>query len=76
MLKENTNCIALTNIMYYNNNNQTLPLGMHISDGILINTEKLNLKLKNKDENYIIKTIEASPKIETLKINIFEYEIC
>ena len=47
-----------------------------ISDGILINTEKLNLKLKNKDENYIIKTIEASPKIETLKINIFEYEIC
>lgn len=76
MLKENTNCIALTNIMYYNNNNQTLPLGMHISDGILINTEKLNLKLKNKDENYIIKTIKASPKIETLKINIFEYEIC
>ena len=55
VLKENVNCIPFTNCMYYNNTNQTLPLGMHVSDGILIDTKKLNLELKAKNENHIIK---------------------
>jgi len=62
ILKENINCIPLTNIMYYNNANQTLPLGMHVSDGILINTKKLNLETKGKTENYIIKAIRRHTK--------------
>ena len=62
--------------MYYNNTNQTLPLGMNVTDGILINTENLNLKLKEKNQNYIIKANTDMPKPETLKINIYEYEIC
>ena len=76
ILKENTKCLAFTNIMYYNNTNQTLPLGMNVTDGILINTENLNLKLKEKNQNYIIKANTDMPKPETLKINIYEYEIC
>lgn len=75
-LKENTNCLAFTNIMYYNNTNQTLPLGMHITDGILIDTRKLNLELKEKNQNYVIKQKMDEPKPEALKINIYEYEIC
>jgi len=71
ILKEDTNCIALTNIMYYNNTNQTLPLGMNVTDGILINTKQLNLNLQKREQNYIIKlNNEAEP--ETLKINIYE----
>ena len=75
-LKEGQNCIPLTNIMYYNNTNKTLPLGMHVTDGILLNLKDLNLELKQKDKNYIIKPNGDTPKPDTLKINIFEYEIC
>ena len=46
ILKENVNCLPLANIMYYNNNNKTLPLGMHVTDGIIINTKDLKLKQK------------------------------
>ena len=76
VLKEGVNCLAFTNIMYYNNTNQTLPLGMHVTDGILINTKKLELKQKEKMQNYIITAKHNSHKPDTLKINILEYEIC
>lgn len=76
ILKEDINCIPLANIMYYNNNNKTLPLGMHVSDGIIINTKDLKLKQKEKLQNYIIKTEEGLVKPNALKINIYEYEIC
>ena len=49
---------------------------MHVTDGILLNTKKLNLELKEKNENYIIKAEDDSVKPETLKINILEYKIC
>lgn len=75
-LKENTNCVAFTNIMYYNNTNQTLPLGMNVTDGILIDTRNLDLELKEKNQNYVIKQKIDESKPETLKINIYEYEIC
>lgn len=55
-LKENINCIPLTNIMYYNNTNQTLPLGMNVEDAILINTKKIKLECTSTSPNYIIST--------------------
>ena len=76
ILKENTNCLACTNIIYYNNSNGTLPLGMNVTDGIIIDTNMLELNLKEKSNNYIIKVEEDKPKPDALKINIFEYEIC
>ncbi len=76
VLKENINCLAFTNIVYFNNANQTLPLGMHVTDGILIDTKKTNLELKEKNQNYIIKAEEDAVKPEYLKIDIEEYEIC
>ena len=62
--------------MYYNNNNKTLPLGMHVTGGIIIYTKDLKLKQKEKLQNYIIKSKEDSSKPSTLKVNIYEYEIC
>lgn len=62
--------------MYYNNENNTLPLGMNITDGILIDTRNIKTKLIDKQKNYIIKPILDQSKPEVLKVNIFEYEIC
>lgn len=49
---------------------------MHVTDGIIINTKDLKLKQKEKLQNYIIKSKEDSSKPSTLKVNIYEYEIC
>lgn len=67
ILKEDVNCIPLTNIMYYNNTNQTLPLGMHVTDGILIDTKKLNLELNEKNQNYVLKTKRRHAKARNIK---------
>jgi len=73
-LKEITNCIGLTNIIYYDNTNKTLPLGMNLSDGILINTQKLNLTLKGNDSEHIIIDDKKEGSVKNIKVNIFEYE--
>lgn len=67
ILKENVNCIPLTNIMYYNNTNQTLPLGMHVTDAILIDTKKLGIEFIQKNQNYIIKTKRRRTKTRNIK---------
>lgn len=76
ILKENVNCLPLTNIMYYNNENNTLPLGMNIIEGILIDTRCIKTKLIDQQKNYIITPVFDESKPELLKINIFEHEIC
>ena len=77
-LNEDTNILATTNIVYYNNYNQTLPLGMSISDGIIINSNELKLKETNKN-NFNIITYENPKnelsKIVVKKVNVIEYEI-
>ena len=47
-LKSGVNAICYTNIIYYDNKNKTLPLGMDISQKILVDVSKLNLELKDK----------------------------
>lgn len=72
-LLEGTKAIPLSNIMYYNNDNQTLPLGMNITSGILLNLKKLKLKNMGSDENYKLEF--KTEKIRALKLNIFEYGV-
>ena len=72
-LTEGTNCLPLTNIIYYNNENKTLPLGMMISTGILLNTDKLNFKKEEKDTNYKIKFYEN--EIKSVELDIYKYDI-
>ena len=43
-IKENTPAVFYTNIMFYDNFNKTLPLGMDLSTEVLLDTNKLNLK--------------------------------
>lgn len=73
-LKEKTNCLAFTNIMYYNNTNQTLPLGMNVTDGILIDTRKTNIQTEKKGQKYRI-TLNDKSKPIPLKLDIYECHI-
>lgn len=72
-LTEGTKCLPLANIMYYNNANQTLPLGMNVSTGVLLDMEKLELKLKEEQQNYKIEL--KSEKTKSLELNISEYDM-
>lgn len=70
-LKEGTKAIYLSNIIYYDNNNNTLPLGMDIDDKVLLDLEQYELKLKNKDT---IKINQEDGLYNIVKtISVFEY---
>ena len=72
-LNKGTNFIGFSNIIYYNNKNMTLPVGMDLSDKILIDLKSLELEeidkkvirkiqfLDNKNDfsKIALKTIEA-----------------
>lgn len=72
-LKEKTKAIALTNIMYYENTNRTLPLGMNISDKILVDMGKLKLEPKKQKLFRINQQIDEY-KVQTKIICVYEYE--
>ena len=77
-LKEGTNAVSCTNIVYYDNQNRTLPVGQDLSTNILMDTSKMHLKVQKKS---IFKIAEyenerddfSSMSIKT--IHIFEYDI-
>ncbi len=77
-LKENTPIIPFTNIVYYENSNQTLPLGMNVSENILLNNNLINIEPKLKKKIKIV--CYSNPEDElsdiTVKtINVEEYEV-
>ena len=43
-LEAKTNILAFSNIIFYNNKNMTLPLGMNLSKNVLVDLSKINLK--------------------------------
>lgn len=77
-IKKKTEGIPFTNIIFYDNQNRTLPVGMDLSSRILLNvkpdyfknenTYKFNvISLENKEDDF------SKMKIKT--INVFEYDI-
>ena len=48
-LKQGTNAVDYTNIIFYDNLNKTLPIGQDLSTKILIDVSKLKLQIKSKD---------------------------
>ena len=75
-LNKDANIIAYTNIIFYDNQNKTLPLGMNISSKILTDVSKLKIELKSKKEIKILsfddKTDFSNIKIKN--ITIWEYD--
>ena len=64
----------LFNIIFYDNQNKTLPLGQDLSTKILVDTSKLELKLKGKKEFHIVNFEEKDNDFSN--INIKTIEVC
>ena len=68
------NAIFYSNIMFYDNLNQTLPLGMDISTQMLFNMKEYEFKLvSRKDFNMNFLENEFQNEIKT--IQVYEYNI-
>lgn len=73
-IPENTKLVFYTNIAFYENNNQTLPLGMDVSQEGLINMEQYQLEIKNKEEfNINIAKDEFTSFVKNVKV--YEYDL-
>ncbi len=73
-IKEKDNIVYLSNIIYYNNSNKTLPLGMDVSDKAFLDLSLYNLELVNKENVKI--NFENGLYNEVKTLNIFEYDLC
>lgn len=72
-VKENTPAVFYTNIMFYDNFNKTLPVGMNLSSEVLIDVSKLNLKFINEKNFYINHKVDEFD-FTTKQIQVYEYE--
>lgn len=73
-LNSTSPAIGLSNIIYYDNFNKTLPVGMDISDEILLDISKLNLELK-RQKLFRINLVVGEQDVKTKTICAYEYEI-
>ena len=71
---ENTKLVFYSNIIFFENENKTLPLGMDVSQEGLINMDLYTLKLKGQDEfNMNVEKDDFEHFIKTVKV--FEYDL-
>ncbi len=73
-IKENAPAVFYTNIMFYDNFNKTLPVGMNLSTEILLDTNKLNLKFVKEDSFYVNYKVDEFD-FNTKEIVVYEYEM-
>ena len=73
-IKENTPAVFYTNIMFYDNFNKTLPVGMNLSTEVLLDINKLNLKFVKEDSFYVNYKVDEFD-FNTKEIIVYEYEV-
>ena len=77
-VKEGSNGIGFTNIIFYDNQNKTLPVGMNLSSKLILDTSKIHLKLVNQNSFNVVNFEDINDDFSdyTVKnINVFEYEM-
>lgn len=70
--------IGFTNIIFYDNKNKTLPVGMDLSTKMLVDISKFNLKLVDKKSLKIAEIENEDDDFSYVNIkdvNVFEYEV-
>ncbi len=77
-LKENMPLLYMTNIIYYDNFNQTLPLGMNVDEKVLIDADNFefipsNMITFNVSENFTENEIINKPIVK--EIMLCEYDV-
>ncbi len=73
-LPEDTKILYYSNIIFFDNFNQTLPSGMDLSDEVAVDLDSLKLEKTLQEEfnlNYVVD--EYTNKI--IKINVYEYKV-
>lgn len=73
-IKQGDEIIYLSNIMFYENNNRTLPLGLDIVEGALIDLQDKELE-RTKEKTFRIVEEKGEGKMEIKQIIIKEYNI-
>lgn len=73
-LKENMPLIAFSNIIYYDNINRTLPIGMDVTDNVLIDMSKFSFELK-RQKLFRINQSKDETNINTKIICVYEYDV-
>ena len=73
-IKENTPAVFYTNIMFYDNFNKTLPVGMNLSTELLLDTNKLNLKFAKEESFYVNYKVDEFD-FNTKEIVVYEYDV-
>ena len=77
-LKKGINAISYTNIIFYDNQNKTLPLGQDLSTKIFVNLSNLQLEQKNRKEFHMLHFEEGDndfSKVDIKTVNVYEYDI-
>ena len=65
--------IYYSNIIFYDNFNKTLPLGMNLSSDVLVNLDKMNLRYVKEEEfniNYEVDQFTTKTK----RVKVYEYD--
>lgn len=77
-IKRGMNGISYTNIIFYDNQNKTLPIGQDISSKILVDLSKVDLKLINRT-SFKMTEIEDEKddfsKVNVKTFQVFEYDV-
>lgn len=76
--KEKTNIVALTNIIYFDNSNKTLPEGMNIKDGLLLKIDSDKLEVSKEEKTNIVEFEDEKNELSDINIktiSIKEYDI-
>lgn len=73
-IKENTPAIFYSNIIFYDNFNKTLPVGMNLSSEVLIDVNKIDIEFTREINFYINYAIDEF-EIGTKEIKVYEYDV-
>ena len=77
-LKRGINAVSYTNIIFYENQNKTLPVGQDLSTKILVDASKLKFELKNKTTFNILKMQDDEDDfsdIQVKTVTLLEYDV-
>lgn len=73
-LKENMPIIAFSNIIFYDNSNKTLPVGMGVTDEVLIDMNAFCFELKRQKLFRINQSVDEI-NVNTKIICVYEYDV-
>lgn len=77
-IKENMPALFLSNIVFYDNANETLPIGMNLSTKVLIDTDYFEFALRDRKEfktNMYSANNDDFSELNVKNVTVYEYEL-